>query len=151
MKREYDFSKGKRGPVVPLTRPDPRIRRGTPPLKSEDREALWILQVERHAAFVAMEILEVEAVARTHFRAIARGFDFENVRTPISKLGYVFFLIQLSIVDFLNRMSPPSRKWGTPPCLTSRYMVLVWHLRYSAACFRVKISPSRAVIGGVLS
>lgn len=35
-----------------------------------------------------MEILEVEAVARAHFRAIARGLDFENVRTPISKLAH---------------------------------------------------------------
>ena len=56
----------------------------------EDRHALGISQVQRHAALVAVQILEIEAVTiATHpvARTPAGHLDLDGLRTPVDQLA----------------------------------------------------------------
>ena len=62
---------------------DVRFRRHA----EEDRPPLVGFQVERQAALVAMQVLEVAAVAMAHVLAIVvRSFDLDDVRAPVGEL-----------------------------------------------------------------
>src|SRR5207253_3205934 len=57
----------------------------------EDLDTLGILEVERHAPLVAVQVLEVEAVARAAHavaRATARHLDLDGVRPPVHELAH---------------------------------------------------------------
>ena len=57
----------------------------------EDRHALGISEVERHAPLVAVQILEVEAMAiATHAiaRAAAGHLDLDGLRPPVDQLSH---------------------------------------------------------------
>src|SRR5205823_3760383 len=54
--------------------------------------ARFVLQVEGHAALVAVEVLEVRSLARTARRIAGvharRGFDLDHIGTPIGELAH---------------------------------------------------------------
>ena len=53
----------------------------------EDRAAVRFLEVERQAALVAMQVLEIRAVAvARHVVALARHLDLDDVGAPISQM-----------------------------------------------------------------
>ena len=58
----------------------------------EGRETLRRFQIERHAAFVALKILEVGAFARTArplaFREMRRRLDLDDVGAPVGELAH---------------------------------------------------------------
>ena len=55
----------------------------------QDLASFRVLEVERHAALVAMQVLEVKVMARTDFgRIVVRRFDLQHLGAPVRQLTH---------------------------------------------------------------
>ena len=56
----------------------------------ERRDAFGLFQIERHAAFVAVQVLKVAAFARAAHRLFdaGRGLDLDDIGAPVGKLAH---------------------------------------------------------------